>query len=735
MAKRNLKKDPFISREAEKYSHPIPSREFILAHITTESKVLSFQAVCQLVGVSSERDQEALRRRLGAMCRDGQLLRAGRDKYELIKSGSLITGRVQGHRDGHGFFAPEEGGKDFFIPPREMRCVFDGDRARAQVRQTRFRGRPEIIIIEVIERQHTQVVGRYFCESGMSFVEPENQRITQDIKIEEQARNDAQPGQVVLVDIIQPPSKRAHALGRVVKILGDHMAPGMETEMAIYAHNLPNHWPSAVDKALKSFKAQPKKSDYRHRKDLRELPFVTIDGEDAKDFDDAVYCEKRPRGGWRLLVAIADVSHYVKPGSALDQEALLRGNSVYFPQRVIPMLPEALSNGLCSLKPHEDRLVMVCDMSISPKGQVSESDFYPAVIHSAARLTYTQMADIVQAETPAARRQHQPLLEHLDELYKLYFALAKYRASLGTLYFEIPAPYFVFDEQQKIKQLLPVIRNDAHKIIEECMLCANVAAAQFILVNDYCGIFRVHLGPKKDRLPDFTQFLNELGLKLSNKEEATSSDFARLLRDIADRPDAHLIQMMMLRTLARAYYATENTGHFGLAFDAYAHFTSPIRRFPDLMVHRIIKQILAGKKQKKDQFADNQRVAEHCSMTERRAEEATREVISWLKCEFMMDKIGQEFDAIISGVTGFGLFVELRGIFVEGLLHITALDNDYYCFDTVHHRLMGERTGKIYAMGDPLRVKVVRVNLEGKQIDFELVKSTKAPRKKKRVRR
>jgi ribonuclease R len=608
------------------------------------------------------------------------------------------------------------------------------------------RGRREGAIVEVLERNTHNVVGRIYFESGISFVVPDHKRLTQDIRIPPEEVGGARHGQFVTVEIIEQPNKRSGPVGRVVEVIGDHMAPGMEIDVAMRAHEVPHVWPDAVENEIQGLAEKVSPAAKRNRVDLRELPLVTIDGIDSRDFDDAVYCKRTP-GGWKLIVAIADVSHYVKPGSALDNEAYLRGNSVYFPERVVPMLPEVLSNGLCSLNPEVDRLCMACEMTVDRHGKVTRSRFMEALMRSHARLTYDQVAAMLVDRDKKIRTNYASLLENLDELYKLYKAFRKLRERRGAIDFETTETRIVFGTDRKIERIVPVQRNDAHKIIEECMIAANVCTARFLSRHRLPTLYRVHEGPKSDKLTDLREFLGELGLSLGGGEKPQAGDYARLLKKVQARPDAHLIQTVMLRSLSQARYSPDNIGHFGLSHDEYLHFTSPIRRYPDLLVHRAIrhklrndareKQILSGTRRGRGSgpgrvkkglglaefsYSESDMVSlgEHCSVTERRADDATRDAVDWLKCEYMLDKVGEDYDGIVSSVTSFGIFVELKDIYVEGLVHITALHNDYYHFDPAGHRLRGERTGTVYRLGDEVSVKVVRVNLDDRKIDFEL---------------
>lgn len=728
--------DPHTEREARKYEHPIVSREFILEHLDAKGQPLTFEELAADFGIVESRDQDALIRRLHAMERAGQVIRNRNNAFGPVGKMDLVTGRIIGHPDGFGFLVPDEGGDDLFLSARQMRMALHGDRAVARVTGVDRRGRREGAIVEVLERGNKRIVGRFHMEHGIGVVIPSNNRISQDITVPAEFRGGALDGQIVVVDIVEQPTKHAQPIGRMVEVLGDHMAPGMEIDVAIRAFELPNVWPDDVTQEARQFPAEPAEDSKKGREDIRKLPLVTIDGEDARDFDDAVYCERHGKG-WRLLVAIADVSSYVKPGMALDREASVRGTSVYFPERVIPMLPSQLSNGLCSLNPSVDRLCMVCELSVSATGNVTAYRFFQGVMRSHARLTYTEMAAMVVDQDAALRSTHRALTPHLDELYALYQAFRRRREERGTIDFDTTETRIVFGEQRKIKRIEPVVRNDAHKLIEECMIAANVAAAGFLLERKMPALYRVHGGPNTDKLANLRELLGELGLSLGGATKPEPRHYAELLAEIQGRPDTHFIQTVLLRSLSQAVYTPDNMGHFGLAYDAYAHFTSPIRRYPDLLVHRAIREALAGTKPEAFRYdhADMLAFGEHCSMTERRADDATRDAVDWLKCEHMMDKVGDVYDGIITSVTSFGLFVELDRIYVEGLVHVTALDNDYYHFDPIKHRMSGERTGSTYRLGDKVRVKVVRVDLDEKKIDFSLAEAPKRPKSTGKKRR
>jgi ribonuclease R len=736
VAKRSKKgsshKDPYLKREARKYENPIPSREFIMETLKDEGIPMNRQALAERLGIVSEEQLEALRRRLIAMERDGQLLCNRNDNYCLVNKRDLIVGRVIGHPDGFGFLRPDDGGDDLYLSYKEMRPVFHDDRAVVRVTGLDRRNRMEGAVVEVLERNTRSVAGRLYMESGVGFVVPDSKRLSKDIIIPSSEINQAQQGQMVVAEILDQPTKRTPPIGRIFEVLGDHMGPGMETDLAIRTHSIPVDWPEAVTRQIQSLSTEVAEVDKQGRVDLRALPLVTIDGADARDFDDAVFCEVKPKG-WRLLVCIADVSHYVKPGSDLDQEARTRGNSVYFPDRVIPMLPELLSNGLCSINPQVDRLCMTCELYINKEGKITRSKFFPAVMRSHARLIYDDVAALLDGD-PELCAQHADLLPHLHHLYQLYHVLQSQRAERGAIDFDTTETRIEFNDLKRVERIVPVERNDAHRIIEECMLAANVAAARFLLRKKVPALYRIHEGPAEEKLTDLREFLGELGLSLPGGKKPTAGDYALLLDQVRDRADKHLIQTVLLRSLSQAVYSSDNVGHFGLSYQAYTHFTSPIRRYPDLIVHRALKHGIS--QAKPDEFdypkSELQNLGEHCSSTERRADEATRDALDWLKCEYMQNKVGETFNGIITSVNSFGVFVELEEIYVDGLVHITALDNDYYHYDPVGHRLTGERTGKVLRLGDPLTIVVAKVNLDERKIDFVLAKTDSGASVKKR---
>jgi ribonuclease R len=672
------------------------------------------------------------------MERDGQLLFNRRGGFGLVSKMDLVAGRVIGHADEFGFLVPDDGGDDLFLSAREMHNCLHGDRVVARVSGLDRRGRREGAIVEVLEHANKHVAGSYFIDQGVGYVIADNKRINQDILVPEGQAMGAENGQLVVVEIVEYPTARRQATGKIIEILGDHMAPGLEIDVAIRAHDLPMEWSQPVKDMAATLPTGVPEEAKAGRTDLRQMPLVTIDGEDSMDFDDAVYCEPGAHGGWRLVVAIADVSHYVVPGSALDVEARERGNSVYFPGRVLPMLPEELSNGLCSINPDVDRLCMVCDMDISKEGKLHEYRFYQAVMRSHARMTYNKVNSIVVERDGELCREYDTIRPHLENLYTLFKLLHVRREERGAIDFDTTETRVVFGVGKKIDRIVATERNDAHRLIEECMLMANVATAKFLSKAKIPSLYRDHDRPNLEKLTALREFLGELGLNLKGGDKPEAGDYGELLASIKDRPDAHLIQTVMLRSMSRAVYSPDNKGHFGLAFEAYAHFTSPIRRYPDLLVHRAIRHVISGKPVEEFRYSHDDMVlhGEHCSMTERRADEATRDAMDWLKCEFMLDKVGEKFEGVISSVTGFGIFVELKDIYVEGLVHVTSFKNDYYHFDAAHHRLVGERSHKIYRLGDSVEVLVARVDLDDKKIDFDLIQEeVAAPAEKEKPRK
>ena len=695
-----------------------------------------------------------------------------RTKEDCIKnisqtSGLLdeVEGSIQGHRDGHGFVSRDDGGPDIYLPPNEMRAVLHKDRVKARIVRSDRKGRPEGRVVEIIERPAHPVIGRLLQESGVWLVAPEDKRYGQDILIPKGATGAAKPGQVVVVELVEPPALFGQPVGRVKEVLGEIDDPGMEIEIAVRKYSVPHEFSDACIALARSLPDKVLPVDKIHRVDLTDISLVTIDGEDARDFDDAVYCEPATQGrgktavkGWRLLVAIADVSHYVDNGSAIDVDAYDRATSVYFPRRVIPMLPEKLSNGLCSLNPDVERLCMVCDMFVAAGGEVSAYQFYPAVMFSHARFTYNEVAAILaNTKGPEAARRKDRVPDLLN-LHDVYRALLASRNQRGAVDFETVETQIVCDESGRIEKIIPRTRNDAHKLIEEAMLAANVCSADFILQSKHAGLYRVHEGPTPEKQETLRSYLKATGVGLSISDDPSPAEFQAIANATKDRPDAQQIHSMLLRSMSQAIYTPINAGHFGLAFDAYTHFTSPIRRYPDLLVHRVIKAILTkgkyqlpvlptpgeahaklsrrlekgiaarvatpGQKPKKIS-ADNlawQAAGLHCSANERRADEASRDVEAWLKCKYMREHLGEEYGGVVTSVTTFGLFVTLDAMYVEGLVHITELGGEYFRFDETRQELRGERSGIRYAIGTRVRIQVSRVDLDGRKIDFRLVR-------------
>ena len=736
------------------YSYSIPSREEILGILRTAASPQDAHSLAAALGVKPE-ELDGLTRRLNAMERDGQIKPNRNGHYQLAHQPNFIEGRVSGHREGYGFLAPDDGSDDVFLPEKEMQKVLHGDRVQIRIIGTDRRGRPEGTIVEVLERANVHVIGRLLNENGVWVVAPEDKRIGQDILLSG-SPGKAKAGQVVSIELIEQPSRYTQPVGKIVEVLGDIDDPGMEIEIAVRKYGVPHEFSEAAKKLAAKLPGEVREADLADRVDLRDIPMVTIDGEDARDFDDAVYCEPVKIGrskAYRLIVAIADVSHYVKPSDALDADALERSTSVYFPRRVIPMLPEKLSNGLCSLNPGVDRLTLVCDAVITAKGEIKAYQFYPAVIHSAARLTYTEVAAILANTKGTEAAKRQGLVPHLLNLYEVFNALLQARQVRGAIDFETTETYIVCNAVGKIEQILPRTRNDAHRLIEECMLAANVCAADLLARYKHPGVYRIHAAPSKEKLTQVRTFLKQMGLHLGGGDTPTASDYAELIPKIKMRPDAVLLQTMLLRSMQQAVYSPDNIGHFGLAYEAYAHFTSPIRRYPDLLTHRAIKAILqgkryepkgietsalntmlspaarrmaaqdkaAGKKKKEGELAIWEALGIHCSANERRADEASRDVEAWLKCYFIRDKLGEEFTGTISGVAPFGIFVQLDTLFIEGLVHVTELGADYFQYDEVRHELRGERTGIRYQLTDRVTVQVSRVDLDARKIDLRLV--------------
>lgn len=736
-----LDQDPELEWESQKYADPIPSRQYILQALNEWKGPAQADELIDAFGLISAPQLDAFQRRLAAMQRSGQLIQTRTGAFGLVAKMHLSQGRVQGHREGFGFFIPDDGSEDMFLSPKQMRCVFDGDRVLARATFRDKRGRQNGAIIEILERNTTSIVGRYCVENGLGFVVPDNKRISQEIMIAADNVGAAKPGEYVVATIIVPPDYRHQAQGRIVDVLGVDQTSGIEMQVALHTHGIPHIWPAAVEQEARSLPTSLDVADFPDRVDLTAQAFVTIDGEDAKDFDDAVYAQTVSGGGWELWVAIADVSHYVAKDSPLDQEARLRSTSVYFPNCVIPMLPEALSNHLCSLRPNENRLALVCKITLTRKGTVTNFVFMEAMIRSQARLTYTCVGDWLSKQIPFTEHiqgDQAAVIANVSALHALYKVLLAKRQARGAIDFETTETQIVFNDKGKIEAIYPRFRNDAHRLIEECMLLANTCTAECLQQNELPALYRVHTEPKEEKLNKVNEFLSSLGLKLPVRKKVQPKDYQKILSEVKGRPDFHLIQTVLLRSMQQARYVETNAGHFGLAYVAYTHFTSPIRRYPDLVVHRAIRYLIrsrlpteqvvrvpkAARLLKKNwleisapKLAD---LGEHCSFAERRADEATRQATDWLKCEYMQEKVGLRFTGVITGVVHFGLFVELDTVYVEGLVHVSSLASDYYNFDPVRHCLLGERTQQAYRLGDAVSIVVAKVDVEARQIDFIL---------------
>jgi len=686
---------------------------------------LQFEELAQRLGQTGKAASQRLTGELESLVQAGEIIRNRRGEYCLRERLPLIVGAVSGHKDGHGFLIPDDRGAPIFLAPRQMLETMHGDRVAARISGTDNRGRPQGSIVKVLEHNTQEIVGRLYDESGIHFVVPDNPRVGHRILVPGDRVGGARAGQVVLVRIVEQPSRTAQPMGHVTRVLGEHAAPGMETQIAIHSHGLPFEFPAEAIAEAEAFGASVGAAAKRAREDLRELPLVTIDGEDARDFDDAVYCEPVRGGGWRLIVAIADVSSYVAPDSALDQEARHRGTSVYFPNRVLPMLPEALSNGLCSLNPDVDRLCLCCEMRINAAGKVTRAQFYEGVMRSAARLTYTKVAAYLANPSAAHEPQVIALGAQLSHLHAAFKVLLRERGERGALDFDAPELKVQFGPDGRIAAFVEYTRNDAHRLIEECMIAANVQAARFLKKHRIPSLYRVHGQPEADRLETLQQFLQGFGIHLPTDRELKPKDLSAVLQRALATDEAHLIQTVVVRSMPQAVYQPENIGHFGLALDEYAHFTSPIRRYPDLMVHRGIRHVLRGGNAESFAWtpASMDALGQQCSYTERRADEATRDALSWLKCEYMSDKLGEEFDALVTGVVDFGLFAQVKGMQIDGLVHVSSLGADYFTRDRSGYRMVGSRSGRTFRLGDHLRVRLVNVIIDERKIDFELAEN------------
>ena len=727
--------DPFFDREQKNYENPIPSREHIQDQLTQMGGWVAKNDLIQCFSLESPDQKEALRRRLNAMVRDHQLQQNRRGKFAPILPNDFIQGKVIGLRDGYGRLnAQNDLDEPIFIPPRQMRTLFPGDEVKLLPAGTNAKGRRVGNVIEILARNTQQLVGKLKKSHDALFVEPIQRANSQSITIKQKDSAGARVGDYVLVNITAQPGQHQQSQGTVTKVIGNDDLPGIEASVMTHAHALPHVWPRDVKEASQAHTDHISQHDRNQRQDLTHLPLMTIDGEDAKDFDDAVYCEKT-KTGWRLIVAIADVSAYVPEESPIDREAYQRGTSVYYPYQVIPMLPENLSNDLCSLKPNVERLAMACTMHINSHGELKDYTFCPAIIRSHARLTYTEVASMLAGDTAIP----ETLNSALTELHQLYQVLLVTREKRGALDFDSVELRLNFNENLTVTSVSPVPRTDAHKLIEECMLIANVAAANFISQHEHPSLFRVHESPEPEKLTQLHAFLQAFGISMGGGVEPKPKDFSKLLDKARQLPEASMLQTVILRSLKQAIYTPENNGHFGLAYDEYLHFTSPIRRYPDLLVHRAIKSILRQEKSAHDAVEKCLVAAEHCSLTERRAEIASRDCVNWLKCRYMQQHLGETYQGTVTGVTSFGLFIAIDDNGIEGLIHISQLPNDYYEFDSVRQQMVGNRSKKRFRIGDKVQIQVASINVEEKQIDFILAednaKAQNRPRKRSRHRR
>lgn len=721
------KRKPASGRK-KNYQQQIPSRDALLDYLRDYGKPVKVEGILKGLNIKGQRSFSQLLEQLNKMVRSGQIIQNRRSEYCLIAKIELLTGKVLGHRDGFGFIARDDKEDDVYLSAREMREVIDGDRIAFKVIGEDRRGRPEGKVVEVLERGVREIAGQFIRERGIGLVIPDNPKIAHRILIAKGESGKAQHGQMVVVEILDYPESMVQMTGRIVNVIGEPGQKGIATDIAIHTHAIPTRWPAEVDDYVQQFGASVPDKAKKGRVDLRDVALITIDGADARDFDDAVFCE--PSGsGWRLLVAIADVAHYVEIGSVLDKEAIRRATSVYFPDRVVPMLPEVLSNGLCSINPDVDRLCMVCEMHISKEGEVTSSKFFEGVMRSHARLTYSQVSDFLSgAANDSVPVPVRKALRHLHDLYKSF---ARSRRIRGALDLDIPQTRIELNAKGEVESIKAVPRNDAHKLIEECMIAANVQAAKFLHKNLIPALYRVHAKPDPDKFDELRLYLLTLGLKVPHPDHVNSKQFNDLLTQVKDRPDSHAISMAMLRSLTHAEYTPKNIGHFGLALDAYAHFTSPIRRYPDLLVHRAIRHIVRGGKAGKYDYnaVSMERLGTICSEHERRAEDATREVEAWLKAQFMADKIDQQYSGVVTGVTNFGLFVLLDELQIDGLVHVSSLRSDYYHYDSTTHSLVGERTGTRFQLGDPIDIVVSKVDMDTRKIDFRLADDKESKRR------
>ena len=721
-------RDPQFANESRRYDEPIPSRELIVAELKSAGRALSSRELAQRFRLRKDALIRALDTRLGAMARDGDVSRSGRTGYAVAADGGELEGRVTAHRDGYGWFVPDSGPPDVHLDAGQMAGVMHGDRVRIRVTADDGRGRRSGTVLRILERGTRELAGRFEDAGDAAFVTPENPRFRQRILIPASKRGAARHNDLVIVELTEAPTRSANAVGAVKRVVETHNIAELAAELAIVAHGLPQSWPEVAVRDAQAWGDRVRPADLAGRSDLRDLPFVTIDGDDARDFDDAVFCEPVSRG-WRLRVAIADVSHYVPAGTALDAEAQNRATSVYFADRVIPMLPEALSNELCSLKPKVDRLAMVCEMHVDAHGVVTKPRFEAAVIRSQARLTYTKVAAILLAKDAGLRAEYASLVPSLEHLHELYQALRVAREKRGALDFDAPEIKVRLTPEGSVAALEVHARNDAHRLIEECMIAANIEAARFLKKHTLPTLYRVHGEPEERRVTDLQRMLRALGIGVRFPAKIGTRELKQVSALIAGRPDVAFIESLMIRSLPQAVYQPVNIGHFGLGLKEYAHFTSPIRRYPDLLVHRAIRHAISSRAPHEFAYstADMQRLGVECSAKERRADEAARDVMGYLKCDYMRAHVGDEFEAVITGVVEFGLFVQLANLQVDGLVHVSALHGDFYEFDATRYAWVGKRTRRTYQLGMRVAVRLTRVDVRERQLDFEIANEPRVP--------
>lgn len=734
--------DPAYAADCKEYGRAIPSRPFI-AQLLTYTPNLNFDQICAAFNLTKQWQADALESRLKVMLGTQVVYLSPRETFALTDKNAVIKGHVVGHGEGYGYVMPDSGGEPIFLEVNAMQNIMHGDYISVRVTGLDYKGRRQGEFVELLTRKVDKIIGKLVLEQGAMIFVPENRRISHHFGITPEHANGAKIGQIVLIKMLTPPSKEALATGSVLEILGDEMNAGLEIKIALFNHNIPHEWPQTVLDEVAAIPDTVSEQDKLNKRDVRDLPLVTIDGITARDFDDAVFAEQVGTG-FRLYVAIADVAHYVRLGTPLDDEAVNRATSVYFPNKVIPMLPEKLSNGLCSLNPDVDRLCMLCVMDIDASGAITHAEFYNAVMRSHARFTYETVAQILEGDG-LLRKNYAKLVPHLDTLYALFKVLKIARDQRGSINFETRETEVEYDAEGHIESIKPSSRTEAHMVIEECMIAANVATAMFLTHYKVPALYRVHPKPPEERLNKLREFLKEFNLGLNGGLSPTSKDYADTLQAASEKEAFEMIQTVMLRSLSQAIYHPDNEGHFGLALEHYAHFTSPIRRYPDLLAHRAIKFIIARgvhminltNKSIQDNIQNNIQdldisaysydhakmlfLGEQCSMAERRADDAVREATDWLKCQFMKQYVGETFAGKITGVTNFGLFVELNDVFIEGLVHVSSLTDDFYKFDADKHRLIGERTGRMLRLNDPVMIRVMEANPETKKIDFQML--------------